>query len=217
MGCNIMTLYLLGLTICTNCWKARTLGASWRWLSLAKNGDFLIGRGNILLNLGGEGGPAALTDKNRRCVSNSTGEDPLRTRLLCNLSALRKLAISNFTTVASSASLRPFHCGIPMPYIIQCQNSFIIKHVAAASFIITLIKPLHLILYRLSIAFRLMCISVKLKANGLPHFPSKAAWLCLPDSNPDYASRASGQFRSLRSQLSGKRYQHKRAEDGPFG
>src|ERR1700679_4200049 len=77
MGCNIMTLYLLGLTICTNCWKARTLGASWRWLSLAKNGDFLIGRGNILLNLGGEGGPAALTDKNRRCVSNSTGEDPL--------------------------------------------------------------------------------------------------------------------------------------------
>jgi hypothetical protein len=37
-----------------------------------------------------------------------------------------------------------------MPYIIQCQNSFIIKHVAAASFIITLIKPLHLILYRLS-------------------------------------------------------------------
>jgi hypothetical protein len=77
MGYNIMTLYLLGLTICKIVGRARTLGASWRWLSLAKNGDFLIGCGNILLNLGGEGGPAALTDKNQRCVSNSTGEDPL--------------------------------------------------------------------------------------------------------------------------------------------
>src|ERR1700733_12778179 len=57
MGCNIMTLYLLGLTICKIVGRARTLKASWRWLSLAKNGDFLIGHGNILLNLGGEGVP----------------------------------------------------------------------------------------------------------------------------------------------------------------
>jgi hypothetical protein len=45
MGYNIMTLYLLGLTICKIIGRARTLGASWQWLSLAKNGDFLMGVG----------------------------------------------------------------------------------------------------------------------------------------------------------------------------
>jgi hypothetical protein len=40
------------------------LRPSWQWLKLAKNGDFLIGHGNILLHLGEERGPAALIDEN---------------------------------------------------------------------------------------------------------------------------------------------------------
>ena len=75
MGYNIMTLGLYVYLQYAKLLQAQECRAGWWWLNLAKNGNFLIVRGNILLNLGGEGGPAALINKNQPCVLNC--EDPL--------------------------------------------------------------------------------------------------------------------------------------------